>query len=41
MPILWQNLDKILPNEITIKNYKKDINNNPWKDFFDVSQIME
>lgn len=33
MPIYWQDLDKILPNQVTIKNYKKYINDS-WKNFF-------
>lgn len=34
-PISWKDLDKIKPNTVTIKNYKKYIKNNPWKSFFD------
>lgn len=35
MPISWNDLDKIKPNEINIKNYKKYIKKkDPWKDFF-------
>ena len=32
-PISWENLEKIKPNQITIKNYKKYLNNS-WQDFF-------
>ena len=32
-PIAWEDINKIKPNEITIKNYKKYLNN-AWKDFF-------
>ena len=31
-PIAWENLTKITPNKITIKNYKKYLNNS-WKNF--------
>lgn len=35
MPISWNELDKIKPNDITIKNiFKKKKKKNPWKDFF-------
>ena len=38
MPISWNDLDKIKPNEITIKNYKKYLKKkDPWQDFFDLS----
>lgn len=38
MPISWKDLDKIKPNEVTIKNYKKYLKNtNPWKNFFNVN----
>lgn len=39
-PVSWQNLDKILPNQINIKNYKKYLKTNPWQDFFDVKQYL-
>ena len=34
MPISWKDLDKIKPNQITIKNYKTYLKKNPWKNFF-------
>jgi len=37
MPISWDNLDKIKPNEVTIKNYKNYLNN-AWDDFFKIEQ---
>jgi len=37
MPIAWKDLNKIKPNEVTIKNYKKYINSS-WNDFFKVEQ---
>lgn len=39
MPIDWKNLNKIKPNEITIKNYKKYLNN-AWNDFFKINQSL-
>lgn len=41
MPISWQKLDKITPNEITIKNYKQYLKTNAWKNFFNITQILE
>jgi len=36
MPIKWSELDKVKPNEITIKEAIKRLNRvDPWKDFFD------
>lgn len=35
LPIAWEDLQKIRPNEVTIKNYKKYLNSS-WKDFFKV-----
>lgn len=40
MPISWQNLNKIKPNEVTIKNYKKYLNNS-WQDFFTTKQKLK
>lgn len=37
MPISWDNLYNISPNEITIKNYRKYLTD-AWKDFFKVNQ---
>ena len=34
MPISWKDLDKIKPNQITIRNYKTYLKKNPWKNFF-------
>lgn len=33
MPIKWKDLYNIKPNEVTIKNYKKYLNNS-WDDFY-------
>lgn len=41
MPISWKNLDNILPNEITIKNYREYFKTNCWKNFFKVEQSLE
>lgn len=41
MPIDWSDLDKIKPNEITIKNYKSYLDKNVWKDFFTTSQKLK
>lgn len=41
MPISWQDLDKIAPNEITLQNYKKHLKQNPWKDFFTTDQKLK
>ncbi len=35
-PILWSELDKIAPNQITIKNIDKRLNKDVWKNYFDV-----
>lgn len=40
MPIAWDNLDKIKPNEVTIKNYEKYINNS-WQNFFSLHQKIK
>ncbi|MGM9834256.1 MAG: non-homologous end-joining DNA ligase [Bacilli bacterium] len=35
MPISWNNIDKIKPNSVTIKNIKEYLKKrNPWQDFF-------
>lgn len=39
MPINWNDLNKIKPNEVTIKNYKKYLNN-AWKKFFETEQKL-
>ena len=33
-PISWEDLNKIKPNQITIKNIDKYLKKDPWKDFF-------
>lgn len=40
-PISWKNLEKITPNEINIKNYKKYVKTNPWKDIFKIKQGLK
>lgn len=40
MPIAWEDLDKIKPNQINLKNYKKYLNNS-WKNFFNINQTLE
>ncbi len=40
-PISWENLNRIKPNQITIKNYKKYISENPWQNFFKIKQIIK
>ena len=37
MPIAWEDLNKIKPNEVTIKNYKQYINK-AWNNFFETNQ---
>lgn len=39
-PIKWDDLNKIKPNEINIKNYKKYLNNS-WDDFFKINQKLK
>jgi len=42
MPILWEELDTIKPNQITMKKALKKVSEgNPWKDFFEVSQKLK
>ena len=33
-PISWDELDKVKPTDITIKNISKRMKNNPWNNFF-------
>lgn len=40
MPISWKDLENIKPNEITIKNYKKYINNS-WEKFYKIDQKLK
>ena len=39
MPIFWKDIHKIKPNEITINNYKKYLNNS-WEDYFKTNQTL-
>lgn len=39
-PIPWEELDKISPNEITLLNYKKYLNDS-WKDFLTIKQRLK
>ncbi len=39
MPIFWEDIDKIKPNQITIKNYKQYLNNS-WANFFKINQSI-
>ena len=39
LPISWKDLTKIKPNEVTIKNYEKYLNNS-WNDFFKIKQEL-
>ena len=39
MPIKWSDLNKIKPNEVTIKNYKKYLNN-AWNNFYETNQTL-
>ncbi len=42
MPIFWEELNKIKPNEITIFNIEKRIKlSNPWENFFKVKQSIK
>ncbi len=40
MPIAWENINNIKPNEVTIKNFKKYINS-AWDSFFEVNQRLK
>ena len=40
MPIAWQDLPRIKPNEITIKNYQK-YQTNSWQDFCNIKQKIK
>lgn len=40
-PIIWEDLEKIAPNDVNISNYKKYIKSNPWEDFFKVKQRLK
>ena len=39
-PISWEDIKRIKPNQITIKNYKKYLNDS-WKNFFKTKQIIK
>jgi len=42
MPIFWEELDSIKPNQITMKKAIKKVNEgNPWKDFFNIQQRLK
>lgn len=41
LPIEWDDINKIKPNQITIKNYKKYISINPWQYFFKIRQSLK
>ena len=42
MPILWEDLNNIKPNEITIQNFKTYLKKqDPWQDFFKVKQSIK
>lgn len=41
MPIDWDDINKITPNEVNINNYKNYISKNPWKDIFSVKQTLK
>ncbi len=42
LPIHWKDLNKISPNEVTIKNYTKYIKlTDPWQEFFNVKQKIK
>lgn len=42
LPIFWEQLDTILPNEITVKNISDELlNQNPWKNFFKTKQTLK
>ena len=41
LPIAWNDINKIKPNQVTIKNYKKYIGTNPWQDFFKIRQSLK
>ncbi len=40
MPIAWEDLDHITPNEVTIKNYHQYLSN-AWDNFFDIHQKLK
>ncbi len=40
MPISWEKLTKIKPNEVTIKNYRKYVDNS-WDNFFEINQKLK
>lgn len=41
MPIAWENLSKIKPNQITIRNFSKYLTPNPWQNFFKIKQTLK
>ena len=38
MPIAWSELDKIAPNEITIKDALMRLKKNPWRNFIKIKE---
>jgi len=40
-PISWEQLDQIAPNQVTIQNYHDYLNEDPWEDFFNVTQSLK
>lgn len=41
MPIAWESLAKIKPNQVTIRNFEKYLTPNPWQDFFKTNQSLK
>ncbi len=42
LPISWQALDKVAPNEVNIKNFSRYVKDkDPWANFFDERQILK
>lgn len=41
MPIAWENLNKIKPNQITIRNFERHLTPNPWQNFFKINQTLK
>lgn len=40
-PISWEQLDQIVPNQVTIQNYGDYLDQQPWEDYFDVNQSLK
>ena len=41
MPIDWDDLYNIKPNQVTIKNIDKYLSKNVWKSFFRIKQTLD